>query len=286
MSPMDDENSKRAPMLKDLLLLIREGLQISLRENPAQLAWFLIGGVIAAVLFFFLCSWFTQLFNRKFKATLSHYVWCVVAALVTVLLSIGLVPVMNLGGGATEGAAVERAFASQSSPEYQRLWDHQEKALLAAGYQQPDAPRFHSAPDSRAKRVAIEDSCTEALKIFAEQNPVLDRLLQGGGERAVEEVVERCGEILRRAKGEHLSNRLRLPVNEPGNGRCLQPVHSRFSVQSHRFGHRPGSGCSGTAHPDGGRLGLLSNQYQRWRQRFPPPGRHDFPANLNPPYPP
>ena len=74
-------------MFRDLILLLQQGLGLAREKHLEDRMAFTIGGVIAAVLCFFLCSWFTRLWNRQFQATASHYVWCGLAALVTILLA-------------------------------------------------------------------------------------------------------------------------------------------------------------------------------------------------------
>jgi hypothetical protein len=191
-------------MFRDLILLLQQGLGLAREKHLEDLMAFTIGGVIAAVLCFFLCSWFTRLWNRQFQATASHYVWCGLAALVTILLSVGLVAVMNLGAVAKLRLDQwSTPFADGGSAQSIRLWEAERKGLEAAGYPQPDRSKNqHSYRDEEAFAVAAKSSSTEALLIFKENNPFLYGLIVGTTDHAVKAVQQAMGTFFQEHPGE------------------------------------------------------------------------------------
>ena len=174
-------------MINDLILLLLQGLDLARGGN---LVAFALGGVVAAVLCFFLCSWFTRLWNRKFQASLSHYLWCGLAAFVTIILAVGLAAVMNLGAAAKLRLDQWSApFADGGSAPSIRLWEAEGKALVAAGIPQPDpSTQRHSYRDSSGMAVAAKASATEALLIFKENNPFLSQMVAGTTDHAMQAV--------------------------------------------------------------------------------------------------
>jgi hypothetical protein len=191
-------------MFKDLILLLQQGLGLAREEHVGSLVAFTMGGGVAAVLCFFICSWFTRLWNRKFQATLSHYLWCGVAALVTILLSVGLAAVMNLGAVAKLRLDQWRApFEDKGSAQSIRLWEAERKGLEAADYPQPDrSENLHKYRDKEAYAVAAKASSAEALLIFKENNPFLYGLIVGTTDRAVKAVQQEMETFFQEHPGE------------------------------------------------------------------------------------
>lgn len=182
-------------MVTDLFHLLGQAIAFAVAHARGQLALYAIGGMIAAVLCFFLCSWFARLWNRQIEFTVGHRIWCAVAGLTTVLVAVAFAGVMRLSDVAR--LRVAEWSDTLGTPETRgKLWEAQHRALVSAGYAQPDYDRapeqggsLMRTPDQQSQEIFAHTMADVAMSLFDQQNHLLHRLIASRDEQAVRAVV-------------------------------------------------------------------------------------------------
>jgi hypothetical protein len=182
-------------MVTDLVHLLGQAIAFAAVHARGQLALYAIAGLIAAVLCFFLCSWFARLWNRQIEFTVGHRVWCMVAAMMTVFVAIALAGVMRLSDVARLRVA-EWSDALGTPEIHGKIWEAQHRALVSAGYPQPDYDRAPEqggsllrTSDQQSQEIFAHAMADVAMSLFDQQNHLLHRLIASRDEQAVRSVV-------------------------------------------------------------------------------------------------
>ncbi|PTN08175.1 hypothetical protein [Mangrovibacterium marinum] len=80
-------------MLTDLTNIIIDGLQLL---NRLHLLKVILGALLLAVLCWFICSWYTKLWNKSFQVSTKHHLLCALSALLTFFFVLAFVGIRNL----------------------------------------------------------------------------------------------------------------------------------------------------------------------------------------------
>lgn len=152
--------------------------------NSVELLFTIIIGIVIAILFWVLCSYYSLLWNKNFKQTIKHHVICAFAAFLTFLFVLSFSSMKNLKEVAT---AFVNSWSAEiltnhiwSSNTYNIAYD----SVKSTGYEDfknvplPDNTNsFIPVNDNRSKFLCASIYTNEACKNFNDLHPFLSKVI-------------------------------------------------------------------------------------------------------------
>jgi len=192
-------------MFSDLTSIITEGLHLL---NRVQLLKVILGALLLAGLCWFICSWYTKLWNKSFQVSTKHHVICAVSALLTFFFVLAFVGIRNLRPVA-ETTVEKWSSGLRANEEWQdRTFREAYNALKNTGWEDfsqvppPDHPDAYLPFSGEASMMLTANLYAEkACRDFSKNHSFLDRILPSGS-RISKEMIKKDMDDYFRTEGD------------------------------------------------------------------------------------
>jgi hypothetical protein len=174
--------------LQDFLSLTGAALTIFAASERAMLTGVCIGGVVLAVLCWWVCSVYSRLWNKSFRVASLHHVFCAMAALLTLAATVCLVALRHAREAADASVRIweeqvnwDKAWARQT---FNTVYD-KVKALGIEDFTKYPAPPVGNTVPLTNERSQFEYARTYARSAavhFATSRPCLSSIIQARSE--------------------------------------------------------------------------------------------------------